>query len=281
VSDVERRRLAFGDHLRLLRTSAGPSGRHLAEQLRWPASKLSKIETGKQAVTDADVLAISAALGLDDAETEALRDELRAIRVEEARWNRRLRVGHRAVQDMVGRAERDAQHIRSINMNLVPGLLQTAEYARHVFTGLTTLSDSPRDTDDAVAARMERQRILYDPDKRIELLFGETAFRYPIAPAPVMRAQLDRLLAVQGLPALRLGIIPMGRVLPTVVQHDFVIKDDAITIELAHTEMATGEPEDLALYNRLLDLMWPAAVEGEEARALLISLATTVATAAG
>lgn len=281
MSDVERRRLAFGDQLRLLRTSAGPSGKHLAEQLQWPASKLSKIETGKQAVTDTDVLAISAALGLAEPETEALRDELRAIRVEEARWNRRLQVGHRAVQDMVGQAERDAQHIRSINMTYVPGLLQTAEYARHVFTTLATLSDSPRDTDAAVAARMERQHILYNPDKRIELLFGETALRQPVGPAPVMRAQLDRLLAVQGLPALRLGIIPIGRVLPAVVQHDFVIKDDAITIELIHTEMATGEPEDLALYNRTLDLLWSVAVEGEDARALLLSLATAVTTAGG
>jgi hypothetical protein len=63
----------------------------------------------------------------------------------------------------------------------------------------------------------------------------------------------------------------MATVLPTVVMHDFVIKDDAVTIELSHTEMATREDEDLALYERLLALLWSVAVEGEQARALLAS----------
>ena len=73
----------------------------------------------------------------------------------------------------------------------------------------------------------------------------------------------------------------MGAVLPTVVLHDFVIKDDVITIELSHTEMATGDAGDLALYNRLLDLMWSIAAEGDDARALLLSAVTAVRAAGG
>jgi transcriptional regulator with XRE-family HTH domain len=277
VSTPERRRLAFGDQLRLLRESTGLSGKRLAEQLGWQPSKISKIETGKQAISDSDVVAISRGLGLAKDPTEELRDELRAIRMEEARWNRRLRVGHRAIQEAVGSAERDATRIRGFSLTLVPGLVQTAEYARYVFMALSELHDSPRDTDDAVRARMERQHVLYDPAKRIELLMTEAALRHPIALREVMLAQVDRLLAVQGLPVLRLGIVPVDRPLPTVVTHDFSIKDDAVTVELAHTEMATREPADVELYNRLADRLWSVAAEGDEARALLARVAAELA----
>jgi transcriptional regulator with XRE-family HTH domain len=277
VSSPDRRRLAFGDQLRLLRESAHLSGKGLAERLNWAASKVSKIETGRQPATDSDVVAICRSLELTDTATEQqLRDELRAIRVEEARWNRRLRVGHRAIQETVGEAELAATRIASVSLTLVPGLLQTAEYARHVFTALASLADSPPDTDAAVHVRMERQRVLYDSSKRVELLVSEAALRHPVGPPSVMLAQFDRLIAVQQLPSLRFGIIPMATILPTVVMHDFVIKDDAVTIELSHTEMATGEAEDLALYERLLDLLWSVAVEGEQARALLARIAADV-----
>jgi transcriptional regulator with XRE-family HTH domain len=281
VSSPDRRRLAFGDQLRLLRESAHLSGKGLAERLNWAASKVSKIETGRQPATDSDVVAICRALELTETATEQLRDELRAIRVEEARWNRRLRVGHRAIQETVGKAELAATRIASVSLTLVPGLLQTAEYARHVFTALASLTDSPPDTDAAVQARMERQQVLYDSTKHVELLVSEAALRHPVGPPSVMLAQFDRLIAVQQLPSLRFGIIPMATILPTVVMHDFVIKDEAVTIELSHTEMATGEAEDLALYERLLDLLWSVAVEGEQARALLARIAADVRSTGG
>jgi transcriptional regulator with XRE-family HTH domain len=275
VSTPDLRRLALGDQLRLLRESARTSGKELAEQLHWQASKISKIERGRQTVTDSDIVAISAALGLSAETTEALRDEGRAIRLDEAKWRGRLQRegGHQTIQQAVSVAEGDARVIRGFSLGLLPGLVQTAEYARTVFTTLAELYESPRDIDAAVAARLDRQHVLYDSQKQIELLMTETALRHPLAPRAVMLAQLDRLLTVQGLPALRLGIVPANRPLGTVVQHSFSIKDDIVTVELAHTEVATREPADIELYNRLADRLWSVAVEGEQARALLTSVA--------
>jgi transcriptional regulator with XRE-family HTH domain len=275
VTDLNARRLALGDQLRLFRDSAGLSGKTLAEQLGWQPSKISRIENARQAVTDSDLVALCAAFGATDDQAAELRNELRAIRVEEARWNRQLRVGHREIQDRVAEIEHVATSIDVFSLTLVPGLLQTAEYARHVFASLADLHASPPDTDAAVRARMERQQILYADDKRIALLTTEYALRNPIAPPPVMRAQLDRLIALQGLPSVRFGIVPMASSIPAAVAHSFTIKDDVVAVELLNTEIITRESTDLELYRSYLAKLWDAADEGDTARAHLLDVSAS------
>ncbi|MFF5992564.1 Scr1 family TA system antitoxin-like transcriptional regulator, partial [Prauserella flavalba] len=170
MTDPHARRLALGDQLRLLREAAGLSGKRLAERLGWQPSKVSRIENARQAVTDSDVVALAGALELSGGQAAELREELRSIRADEARWSQQLRAGHRVVQHNVAEAERAARHIRVFSLTLVPGLLQTAEYARYVFASLANLHESPRDTDDAVRARMDRQQVLYDESKQVDLL---------------------------------------------------------------------------------------------------------------
>jgi transcriptional regulator with XRE-family HTH domain len=273
VTSPKERRLALGDQLRLLRDTADITGKQLAEQLGWVPSKISRIELARQAVSDADLVAICGALSVDVGRTEELRNELRAIRIEEARWNQQLRVGHRALQEQVGKEQGDAQRISVFALTMVPGLVQTAEYARHVFASLAEFHDTPRDTDAAVGARMQRQQVLYGEGKTIELLMTSFAFTNPIAPPEVMRAQIDRLISVEGLPSVRLGIIPPGVALPAAVAHTFRIADDLVSIELVNTEVSTREPGDLALYTRYLAKLWDLAAEGDAARALLLQLA--------
>ncbi|GAA1233555.1 helix-turn-helix transcriptional regulator [Prauserella halophila] len=274
MTDTSPRRLALGDTLRLLRGSTGLSGKLLAEQLGWQASKISKIENARQAVTDTDIVDLGRVLDLDHEQVEELRDELRAIRLDEARWARQLRVGHRPLQENVARADQTADRIGVFSLTLVPGLLQTAEYARHVFLSLAEMHDSPRDTDEAVRGRMDRQQVLYDESKQVELLMAESALHYPVAPRNVMLGQIDRLITVQGLPSLRFGIIPLGRRLPAVVAHNFVLKDDAVTVELINTEFTTQDAADAALYRRYFDSLWSVAAEGDDARAILTRIAS-------
>lgn len=267
MTELNPRRLALGDELRLLRESASLSGKMLAQRIGWPASKISRVENAKQAVTDADLVAIGDGLGVP---VEELREELRAIRVEEARFTARLRTGHRALQQEVAAQEADSHSIRVFSPTILPGLTHTAEYARRVFLHLAELHETPRDTDSAVQARLERQTILYRPDKSIELLTTEYALANPVAPAPVMLAQVDRLLALQGLPALtRFGIIPLGAVTPAAVAHNFVLHDDTVVIELLNTEVVTTEPDDVALFDRYLAQLWELAAEGDRVGPLL------------
>lgn len=277
MSDSELRRLALGDRLRLLRQSADLSGKQIAERLGWAASKVSRIERNRQPLTDADVVGLAGVLGLDTAATEELRDELRAIRLEETRWSRQLVAGHRPVQERVRREEAAARSLDAYNVLTVHGLLQTAGYARAVFEVLDDLRGTPRDADAAMRVRLQRQEVLYEPGHQFSMLMTEAALRLSVAPLDVLRGQLDRLIAVADLPDLRLGIIPLGVRLPVLVMHDFAIRDDEVTVELGHTEMTTRDTDDVALYRRILDRLWTVAVAGEDARAMLTRIAGTLA----
>ncbi len=273
TNEAERRRLALGDNLRLIREEHDVSGKRLAEMTGWAPSKVSRIERNRQPITDSDIVAIGAALELGEVITEELRDELRAIRLEEARWSRQLTVGHQPIQERVRKVEATRKTLAAFSVLFVHGLAQTAGYARRVFEILADTHESPADTRGAVGSRMERQQVLYDEDKRFEILMTEAALRLPLAGPAVMRGQIDRLMTLADLPNLRLGVIPLGTVMPVMIMHDFSIRDDEVLIELGHTEMVTRDNHDVALYRSVLDRLWTVAVEGDEARVLLTRVA--------
>jgi transcriptional regulator with XRE-family HTH domain len=269
VTDFDTRRLAFGDALRRLRLAAGLSGKQLAHQAGWTQSKVSRVETAKQSVSDADVVIYCRLTGAAGSVETELRQELREIRVEAASWKRQLRTGNRARQEYGRQIEHGAERIRLFEIALVPGLVQTAEYARHVFEAVADLHLSPRDVAESVELRMARQTVLFSPRTAVEILCSEAALRHPIAPPRVMAAQLDRLLALAGMPTLRLAILPLDAQLTAVPLHGFVVIDDLVLVETVNTEMTVAEPDDLARFQRLFDALLVAALEGAPARALL------------
>lgn len=271
---VNKQQLAFADMLRQLREAAGfETGRAFAAVLGWQASKVSRIETGVTLPTDADVVAWAAAARATADEAEAVRDQLRDLRLARASWRRRLRVGHTPEQVDLRRREQAATHLVQVEFFLVPGLVQTAEYARAVFASAATLHESASDADAAVAARMRRQDVLYDPAKRVEVLLGESALRYPVAAPAVLAGQLDRLVSVIGLPNVRLGIIPLDTVLPVINLHGYQMLDDEVLVEINHSELTVTDADEVALYRRITDGLWSVAAEGDQARALLVRVA--------
>lgn len=273
MTDPQQRRLALGDELAVLLHGAGMSGRQFAASVGWQASKVSRILNGKQAVTDADIITWCKATGVSAAESQRLRSVLRSIRVEEMRWARQLDAGHRALQEDMDAAEHSAARIRVVDVTLIPGLVQTGEYAAELFRSLATVRQSTPDTDAAVRARMQRQQVLYDSTKTIELLVAEVALLYPVGDATVMRGQIDRLLAVQGLPSVRFGVLPVGVSLPVPLLHGFYILDEHVMVETLHREVPADDPEDVALYGRIADTLWSVAAEGDDARAILLECA--------
>ena len=166
--------------------------------------------------------------------------------------------------------EQHAQTIRQFDAVLIPGLLQTADYATAVFQSLANIRDTPRDTDQAVRARMLRQSVLYDSTKTITLLTSEFALRHAIGDRAVMAAQLDRLIALDGLRSVQFGVVPLDAVLPVPPLHGFcILDDDHVIVETLHNEASTRDPADIALYNRIADALWSTAVTGNEARHII------------
>jgi transcriptional regulator with XRE-family HTH domain len=277
TGDFETRRLEFADRLRSLREQAGRTGVELAATLGWQQSKISKIERGRQTPADSDVVTWLGALDAPESTVERMRHELRELRVEQITWRRQLRDGHRARQEHSLQDARSVMVRRGVAVMAVPGLLQTADYARAIFQTQSNLLEVPDDVEASVAARIERQRVLYDPTKRIEILMTESALLHPVCAPRVLAGQLDRLMSVIGLSTVRLGFLPAARVLPHWVPHGFWILDDVVLVETVSEELRIVDPEQVSIFARLTDRLWPAAVEGDAARSLLADTAARLA----
>ena len=169
MTDLERRRLALGDRLRELRLASGLSGKRLAERVGWAASKVSRIEHAKQAVSDADVQIWCETTGAPEAVAAGLRDQLRNLRLDEASGQRQGRSARRSGPAGTGDVEQTASTIKIFELSVVPALVQTAEYARHVLLTAAEWGNTSLDIELAVQARMERQRVLYSPGKDIQI----------------------------------------------------------------------------------------------------------------
>ena len=272
ASDFETRRLEFGDKLRRLREAAGLTGAVLSKRLGWPGSKVSKLETGRQTAADADVIDWCAAVSADESTTEELRGDLRGLRVRQLGWRRELREGHQARQRQSASTWRDAKRIRGVATMAVPGMVQTPGYARAVFESQAALLKVPaRDIDASVTARLERQQLLYEPDREIEILVAEVALTNPPCSPTVMAAQIDRLVSATGLPTIQFGILPLYRPLPALLPHSFWIFDDTVHVETVATDDRVTDPDQVAVFNRLADELWSVAVSGDEARSVLLA----------
>ncbi len=271
MTDPSDRRREFADRLKQIR-KAKMTAKDFAAAVGWQASKVSRIETGQSSISDPDLTHWATILDVPADVVGELRAELKAIRLDEARWRSRLRTGgHAGIQLSFGEAERKAAKIFAFEAWLVPGLLQTPDYAACVFESMAELKDAGHDIAAAVAARMQRQAVLYDGTKEIQLLMTEAALRNPVADAAVMAGQIDRLVTATALPAVRFGILPLGVRLTFPPLHGFWLFDDEIlNVDTFHTEIVTRDPEDVRPYQRFKDAAWEHAVVGEKARALLL-----------
>ncbi len=274
MTDRHDGRVGFGSRLRRLREDAGLSGKLLAGRLGWPASKVSRLENGRQTASVADVEAWTAALDVPAPVRAGLVEDLRSMRVEYATWRRQMRGGF-APRQRAGRALLEGTtSLRAFQPALVPGLLQTAEYARAVYRGVAEFDGGPHDVEAAVRERLRRQELLYEPGRRLRFLLTEAALRNRSAPVSVHRAQLDRLLVLAGVDTVELAVLPWVVELPRAMAHSFDIYDDQLVlVETVTAELGVRDSEDVALYAKLFELYWAIAAHGEQASALITAIA--------
>lgn len=193
TGDPNGRLLEFADRLRQHRIAHTPkiTGKALAEMLGWGPMKISLIERGRQPITEPELTEWARVLGVSDDERDDLLRELQAIRLDQARWKARIRTGgHEGAQRSFAELEQAARKIACFETAVLPGLVQTPGYARTVFEKSAALRGAGDDIDAAVAARMQRQQILYDETKTIELLIVENALRGGVASAAPWPARL-------------------------------------------------------------------------------------------
>lgn len=278
-TDFQQAREALGQRLRQLRLSA-PGGRltgtQLAQRLGWPHSKIYKLENGRQTATSEDLRAWAGGVGRPDVFDE-LDARLKGFESRIRSWRRQLAAGHRPVQDSWNLEVGRCRAIYAWEESVVPGMLQTADYARHIFLRYADLQGSVRDTDAAVRARMRRQEWLYETGRKFHALVWEAALHARICPSSVLVGQLDRLAGVIGMDTVELGIIPLDTSLKIPTANGFWILDDRLVIaEDWHAELWLDDADSVATYLRVWNTLRESAVYGVDAQNLIGAVRRTL-----
>jgi len=271
-TDFQQAREALGLRLRELRLSA-PGGRltgtQLAQRLGWSHSKIYKLENGRQTATSEDLRAWAGGVGRPDVFDE-LNARLKGFESRIRSWRRHLAAGHRPVQDTWNLEVGRSRAIHAWEESVVPGLLQTADYARHIFLRYADLQGSARDTDAAVRARMRRQEWLYQPGRMLHVLVWEAALHALICPPSVLAGQLDRLAGVIGLDAVELGVVPLTAPLKVPAANGFWILDDRLVItEDWHAELWLDDADSVTTHLRVWNTLRESAVYGSDAQSVI------------
>ncbi|WNE98987.1 helix-turn-helix transcriptional regulator [Streptomyces luomodiensis] len=268
-TDFQVGRIALGARLRELRTEAGLNGKELAARLGWQRSKVSRLENGKQTATARDLDAWAGAVGARS-EAEDLKARLRGLESQQRSWRRQLASGHRGVQEKYVVEYRRTSTLQGYEATVVPGLLQIPEYARCLLLQNAELMRTPRDTEEAVRARVKRQEVLYEPGKRFDILIWEGVLHALVCPRDVMAAQLDRLVGIIGMSRVSFGVIPLGAPLKLTPKHGFWIFDDErVIVETINTELHLESADDVALYKRVWERLSETAAYGAQAHRLI------------
>lgn len=269
MTSVHEARNALGKRLRELRQRANMSGRQLAESLSWPPSKVSKLENGRQTPTDDDIRGWTSATD-SEGETEALLASLHTLEVQHAEWQRQLRTGLKPHQKEIAGLDAKTRLFRAFEPTFIPGLLQTAEYAQARFAQSITVFKVRNDIKEAVQTRVQRQGILYRPDKRFHFVLTEAALRYRLCPPAVMLGQLDRLVSFSALPNVKLGIIGFEAAYVVAPAHGFWLLDnDRVMVETFSAELNLAQPQEISLYTGIFDSLVAVASYGRAARAII------------
>lgn len=269
MSTFQRAREALGGRLRELRLDARLTGRDLAARNGWQPSKVSKIEAGKQTPADIDLEAWAIACGHPEL-TADLVATLRTLDGHYVEFRRLFRAGQRAKQESLAEIEADTKVIRNFESVFVPGLLQTPEYARARLGERLQSLGAADDLDAAVAARIQRQGILYRPQHRFHFVVTEAALRYRLCSNDVLAGQLDRLVTLSILTTVRFGVLPFETRLPVAPVHGFHLYDDRIVlVEHFTAELQLTQPQETAAYGELFGLLAGEARYGADARIII------------
>ena len=272
MPDDKTERAKLAEALRAMREATGLTGVGFAQRLGWPQSRVSKLETGRQFPSTDDIAAWASVAG---AEPALLLDQLDRAKAEHATWAEQYRRagGAAAKQASIGGRYETASHVAKFQPVMIPSQIQTAEYASELLrsaSGPRAWGASDDDIEEMVGARMARQQILYRPGKQIQVVILEAALHTRRVSPRAMAGQLDRMLALEGLASLDLGIIPATTIVPVYPTSGFVVFDsDVVVVETIGGEDSISDPDEVRRYVEWFSLLHAAAVHGREAAGLI------------
>ncbi len=202
-------RMLLGAQLRRLREATGITLERAGYEIRASHSKMSRVELGRVSFKDRDVADLLTLYGVADGdEREALCTLARQANAQ-GWWHSYSDIMPQWFEFYVG-LERAADRIRTYQVQFVPGLLQTEDYARAVVL-LEHTGEPDAEVMRRVKLRMERQEVLAQPGAPgLWAVVDDAALRRPIGGPEVMRGQLRHLMDIAAQPDVTLQVIPFG-----------------------------------------------------------------------
>ena len=254
----------LASRLALLRRRAGLSGHALGAKLGLTQASVSRIESGLQRPAPQVVEQWGAETGASAEERKELWQLLEQVLTDYTSHRVRHAKGVGTHQRNVKSREAEVSCIRVCQPALVPGLLQTQNYARHIFSlGPASLSED--EIRESLEARQERQGQLLDETRTFEFLIFESALWATFAPKRVMTEQFRHIARLSTFPNVWIGVVPQATQLPAVPVCAFQMYDeDLVTVEALTGITEVQEPEDVAVYLRLFDQWADLAVHGDD-----------------
>ncbi len=266
----------LGDGLRQAMEQAGLTGKQAAQMLSWSPSFVSLLLSGKRGASEVDIAAF---LGVCRAKGPE-RDRLLALRREQDTPGWFQQHGSRMPKQLVTLIDHEnkAVAISDFQPMVVPGLLQTGEYARALIR--ETGNVPPDEIDDRVAARLARQCLFSrDYPARFTFYLHEFALRLPVGGPAVMAEQLHHLLRMSRRSYLTLRVVPAARGGHAGIAGAFMLMEFAEFKPVAYLDSETAclfleRPEEIAAYQRILGVLAKTALGEGQSTELIAALAT-------
>jgi transcriptional regulator with XRE-family HTH domain len=278
---VRRRRLAA--ELREIREVKGKSGDAVASALRWSPSKISRYERARTGLRPRDVERL-----LDYYQITGPRRALLLKLAEDATqkgwWEEFAGSLLEDYQEFIG-LEHEAASIAIWHVDVVPGLLQTEEYARHIISSYSRVEPvTPGMIGRLVRVRMRRQQVLDREGLQLSVVLDQSVLRRRVGNEPVMYEQLQRLAQEADRPNMTLRILPLDAQ-HTVFGESFVIfgfgtDSDAMLQDVVSTEhlksgfTLEGERETY-LHRIAYQMLAENALDPVASKALILQTAET------
>jgi transcriptional regulator with XRE-family HTH domain len=277
-STVPRRQL--GRYLRELRSGQRITVKIAAERLEWSEAKIWRIETGQTSLRSLDVEAMCRVYAAPPDLTEALMGLAKETKAR-GWWHAYGDVIPEGFDVYIG-LEEAASQIASYQADLVPGLLQTEDYARAVISADKPDVDA-EEIDRRVHVRIARQALVRRPTAPAELhvVLNESILRRPVGGPDVMAAQLDALADAAELPNVTLRVVPFSAGLhPGLMTGPFVILRFPLNGGGQDSEPATvyvdgftgalylDKPHEVDQYAEAFETIWSATLSETASRDL-------------
>lgn len=259
--------------LRRLRTEKKLSVRAVAAQFDWQGSKLSRMETGRQGLRVADVASLLVIYGVTGAERRRLL--AMAERSGEPGWWEAYDAGLTQWSRTYIRFEGEARTIFGFEPLLVPGLLQTADYARAL---MKACGVPDADAQLRVAARLGRQAILTrDQPPILHVVLDEGALRRVLGSRRTMARQLRQLVETVDRPGAKIQVIPLAVGGHTGLDGGFSIMDFPRNRPVVHLEhklasLFLEETEQVEVFRREADTLAEAALSPADSAELMVEI---------